>query len=111
MMRDTISILDGNTFIVSDKRGDIEGSPTDTQGLFRMDTRFLSRWVLSVNGIRPSVLSVDDLNYFTARFFLVPSTGTVYVDATLSVIRKRAVGLGFHEDIMVMNHGRDIVDV
>jgi glycogen debranching enzyme len=111
MMLDTVSILDGDTFIVSDKRGDIEGSPTATQGLFRMDTRFLSRWVLRVNGIRPSVLSVDDLNYFTARFFLVPSMGTVYVDATLSVIRKRSVGLGFHEDIMVMNHGRDAVDV
>ena len=45
-----------------------------------------------------TALSTDDLQYFEARFFLVPGTGTVYVDAKLSVIRQRAVGDGFHED-------------
>ena len=59
-----VSILDGNTFVVSDQRGDIEASPTDTSGLFSYDTRFLSRWVLTVNGERLNTLSIDDLNYF-----------------------------------------------
>ncbi len=86
-----VKILDGNTFVVSDERGDIEASLTDPTGLFSFDTRFLSRWVLTVNGERLNPLSVDDLQYFETRFFLVPGTGTVYIDAKLSVIRQRAV--------------------
>ena len=41
------------------------------------------------NGERLNALSTDDLQYFETRFFLVPGTGTVYVDAKLSVIRQR----------------------
>ena len=99
-----VKILDGNTFVVSDPRGDIEASLTDPTGLFSFDTRFLSTWVLTVNGERLNALSVDDLQYFEARFFLVPGTGTVYVDAKLSVIRRRAVGDGFHEELTILNH-------
>jgi len=99
-----VKILDGNTFVVSDDRGDIEASPTDPTGLFSFDTRFLSRWVLTVGGERLSSLSVDDLQYFESRFFLVPGTGTVYIDAKLSVIRQRAVAGGFHEELTILNH-------
>ena len=106
-----VKILDGNTFVVSDACGDIEASSTDPTGLFSFDTRFLSRWVLTVNGERLNSLSVDDLQYFEARFFLVPGTGTVYVDAKLSVIRQRAVGNGFHEGLTILNHADEPVDL
>ncbi len=99
-----VKILDGNTFVVSDERGDIEASLTDPTGLFSFDTRFLSKWVLTVNGQRLNSLSVDDLQYFETRFFLVPGTGTVYIDAKLSVIRQRAVSDGFHEELTILNH-------
>ena len=89
MSDELVKILDGNTFVVSDARGDIEASPTDPTGLFSFDTRFLSKWVLTVDGQRLNALSIDDLQYFETRFFLVPGTGTVYVDAKLSVIRQR----------------------
>ena len=78
MSNDLVQILDGNTFVVSDERGDIEASLTDPTGLFSFDTRYLSKWVLTVNGQRLNPLSVDDLQYFQTRFFLVPGTGTVY---------------------------------
>jgi glycogen debranching enzyme len=103
-MADLVSILDGNTFVVSDTRGDIEASSTDPTGLFSFDTRFLSKWVLTVDGERLNALSTDDLDYFEARFFLVPGTGTVYVDSKLSVIRKRAVAEGFNEELTILNH-------
>ena len=74
-MSDVVNILDGNTFVVSDAQGDIEASPTDPTGLFSFDTRFLSKWVLTINGERLNALSVDDLQYFETRFFLVPGTG------------------------------------
>ena len=70
-----VQILDGNTFVVSDANGDIEASLTDPTGLFSFDTRFLSTWVLTVNGERLNPLSVDDLQYFETRFFLVPGNG------------------------------------
>jgi glycogen debranching enzyme len=106
-----VKILDGNTFVVSDARGDIEASPTDPTGLFSFDTRFLSRWVLTVNGERMNPLSVDDLQYFETRFFLVPGTGTVYIDAKLSVIRRRSVANGFHEELTILNHAGEPVDL
>ena len=106
-----IRILDGNTFVVSDDSGDIEFSPTAPTGLFAFDTRFLSTWILTIDGQRLNALSTDDLQYFEARFFVVPGTGTTYIDAKLSVIRERAVGDGFHEELTILNHLADPVDL
>ena len=110
-MSSEVKILDGNTFVVSDEAGDIEASLTDPTGLFSFDTRFLSKWVLTINGQRLNPLSVDDLHYFETRFFLVPGTGTVYVDAKMSVIRQRAVGGGFREELTILNHDDKAVDL
>ena len=110
-MSDEVKILDGNTFVVSDNSGDIEASMTDATGLFSYDTRFLSKWILTLNGQRLNPLSVDDLQYFETRFFLVPGTGTVYIDAKLSVIRQRAVGGGFQEELTILNHDDKVVDL
>ncbi len=103
MASKTVSILEGNTFVVSDLAGNIDASPVDTHGLFAWDTRFLSRWVLTIDGQRPGVLSTDDLAYFSTQFFLVPGTGTVYVDADLSIMRKRSARDGFREDLLIRN--------
>ena len=111
MSNDLVQILDGNTFVVSDARGDIEASLTDPTGLFSFDTRFLSKWILTVDGERLNPLSVDDLQYFQSRFFLVPGTGTVYVDSKLSVIRTRSVGDGFHEELTILNHDEKPVNL
>ncbi len=68
-MSEMVSILDGNTFLVSDRRGDVEATPVDTVGLFLNDTRFLSRWVLSIDGKKGTVLSTDELAYYRVQFF------------------------------------------
>lgn len=47
-----VSVLDGATFVVSDRNGDIDPSPTFPTGLFALDTRFIARWELTVNGER-----------------------------------------------------------
>jgi len=54
-----VKILEGNTFVGSDERGDIEASRTDPTGLFSFDTRFLSTWVLTIDDERLTPLSVD----------------------------------------------------
>ena len=111
MATDTVSILDGNHFAVSDARGDMDATPIDNHGLFANDTRFLSRWVLTVNGARPNPLSRDDLAYFKVQFFLALTTGTVYVDSKLSVLRSRSIGEGLREEIRCLNHGKEPVDL
>ena len=107
----TVQILEGNTFVVSDETGDIEASPSDPTGLFSFDTRFLSTWVLTVNGERLNALSTDDIDYFETRFFLVPGLETMYVDASLSVIRERIVAEGFVEKLRILNHHDAPVDL
>jgi glycogen debranching enzyme len=106
-----VNVLNGTTFVVSDTGGDIDAAGPDPVGLFAIDTRFLSRWILSINGERLTALSTDDLRYFETRFFLVPGTGTLYVDAKLSVIRQRAVANGFREKITIFNHGAKPIDL
>jgi glycogen debranching enzyme len=111
MSLDTVSILDGSTFVVSDRRGDFDASPTETHGLFLEDTRFLSRWILTVGGIRPKTLSVDEQTYFKVQFFEAVTTGTIYVDSHLSVMRQRCVSTGFEETIEIENHGKEPVEL
>jgi len=104
MSMESVSILDGNTFVVTDRRGDIDASPSDAQGLFKDDTRFLSKWILHVDDRRPNVLSIEDLSYYETQHFLVPGTGTIYVDSPLSIIRRHRVHRGFSEHLTIMNH-------
>jgi len=111
MSTDLVQILEGNTFVVSDTRGDIEPSVSDPTGLFAFDTRFLSSWILTIDGKRLTALSTDDLQYFATRFFLVPGSTNVYDNAQMSIIRERAVGGGFQERLTVMNHEPTPVEI
>ena len=96
-----LTILEGSTFCVSDERGDIA---EPVMGLFAEDTRFLSRWVLTINGARPLVLSSDKVEYFSAAFFLRnPVVGDLGPDE-ISIARDRFVGDGMQEHIVVQNH-------
>src|SRR5215475_8719972 len=104
MNQTQISVLHGNTFVVSDQQGDIDASPVFPNGLFAWDTRYLSTWSLSIDGATLKALSVDDLHYFETKFFLVPDTGTIYADAKLSIIRRRTVADGFIEELTLLNH-------
>src|SRR5215831_18650539 len=53
MSDNSISILDGSTFLVSSPNGDIDARPDEPQDLFFQDTRHLSKWKLTVNGVTP----------------------------------------------------------
>ncbi|MBQ1035536.1 amylo-alpha-1,6-glucosidase [Micromonospora sp. C81] len=103
-MKELVSILDGNTFLVSDRRGDIEPSYDFPTGLFSFDTRFLSKWVLTLDGQRLHALSVDDTQSYRTKFFLAPGEPTHYLDAKASVIRSRAIVGSFAEELTVLNH-------
>src|SRR5215472_12544860 len=111
MSENTISILDGSTFLVSGPNGDIDAGPTQAQGLFYKDMRHLSKWKLTISGIALEVLSTDASEYYYAQHFCVPPTGTIYKNPTISVVRRRLVGDGFVEHLAVLNHGAEPEEV
>jgi glycogen debranching enzyme len=110
MNSDTVSVLEGNTFVVGRRNGDVDAGPGEPHGLFHRDTRHLSRWLLTIDGESLGSLSTDDTKSFSAHFFLVPGTGSEYTDATLSVIRRRVAGDGFFEELSVLNHGTEPIN-
>ena len=111
MSESLVRILDGATFAVSQGTGDIEPDPAEPTGLFSLDTRFISKWVLTINGQRLNALSYDANQYFESSFFLVPGPRTTYTDAHISVVRKRSVSGTLVEELTVLNHADHAVEV
>ncbi|MFC0033883.1 glycogen debranching N-terminal domain-containing protein [Micromonospora chaiyaphumensis] len=109
-MKELVGVLAGNVFALSDAHGDMEVEPYAPIGLFSFDTRFLSTWVLTVNGERLNALSRDELEYFETRFVLVPGTASHYVDADVSVLRHRSIDQSFNERLTVLNHSAEAAE-
>jgi glycogen debranching enzyme len=97
-----VQILKGSTFMLSDPKGDILGGSLG--GLFHEDTRFLSRFVLTVNGSRPSLLSSGAGDYDSAAFFLTNTDLDGIAGRSMSIQRFRFVGDGLTEVISVQSH-------
>src|SRR5206468_1852629 len=98
---DGISILDGRTFMFSDALGDVRSGSTG--GLVHEDTRFLSRWELSLGGAELLLLKSSTLDYNTASFFLANPDLPDLPANSVAVRRVRLVGGGALEHIAVFN--------
>ena len=106
---DAISILDGRTFMFSDALGDVRAGSTG--GLVHEDTRFLSRWELSLGGARLSLLKSSTLDYNTASFFLANTDLPDLPANSLAVRRVRLVGGGALEHLTVFNTAPESIPV
>jgi glycogen debranching enzyme len=96
----TLTILEGSTFCICDDRGDVGD---ETSGFYAHDTRFLSVLRLTIDGKRPLLLSSSKVEYFSAAFYLRnPLTDGLPPD-TLSIARRRFVGEGMQERIVIRN--------
>jgi glycogen debranching enzyme len=101
----SLTILEGSTFCVCDHRGDF-GWPTS--GFFAKDVRFLSLLELTLNGEAPLLLSSDQVEYFSAAFYLRnPRAGLV--PDVVSIARERFVGEGMQDRLRVENHAMERV--
>ncbi|GAA0608586.1 glycogen debranching N-terminal domain-containing protein [Sporichthya brevicatena] len=105
----TVTLLEGVTFCLAGTGGDIESGRE--HGLFYRDTRFLSRWVLEVDGAPVSPLGHHTLTPYSVSFVGRRPPAPHLADSTLVVTRRRHVGNGMVEEIGVRNHGREAAAV
>jgi glycogen debranching enzyme len=105
---DAIAILEGRTFMYSDARGDVPAGSVG--GLLHDDTRFVSRWELTVDAQPLSLLKSGVVDYYSAAFFLTNQDLPGIRANTLTVRRFRFVGDGLFEQIGVFNAGTEPVE-
>jgi len=103
MSERTQSVLDGSTFIVGDRLGDVRADEGREQGFFSDDTRFVSRWVLRVGEAPLELLGLDQSAHFAAQFFLTPRVGPDD-EVPWSIMRRRLVDHVWMEEVTVTNH-------
>ena len=89
-MAGDLTMLDGNTFFVSDPAGDVEPAP-DPNGFFHADMRHLSTWRLLINGEPLYVLTSRTVDYYSAAIFATLATAGVGENPPVSVRRDRFV--------------------
>ncbi len=107
-----ISVLDGSSFVVSDHHGDVQpDSRLPPHGFFSEDTRFVSKWRLTVQGEPTGILSNAHIDYFGAQFFLVSPSPGFRAAPPLGIIRQRLLGDVWMEDVVVVNHRDEYLPV
>jgi glycogen debranching enzyme len=99
----TLSVLDGSTFVLGDRLGDVRPGAGREHGFFSDDTRFISRWVLRLGDTPLELLSLNQSAHFDAQFFLTPAVGPE-AEAPCSIVRHRLVGDVWMERLIVTNH-------
>src|SRR3954471_8783654 len=98
---DSLAVLEGRSFMLSDSVGDV---PAETiGGLVHGDTRFLNKWVLTVNGSRLLVLRSRVVDHYSAAFFLTNGELPGLPANSLALRRLRFVGNGLHEQIRLQS--------
>jgi glycogen debranching enzyme len=102
-----ITINQGNTFMVTDLRGEI--GQYQEQGVFAQDTRFVSTYRLTINQSPWTLLSSSSLTYFSAGFeFVNPALTTEDGDLperTVGLSLVREVAQAIDERLTIVNYG------
>lgn len=97
------TLVEGAAFVVSGPGGDIHGD--GPEGLFVRDARILSRWCLRIDGQRPEPLAGFSEEPFVGVFVSRAPLRAGRVEPTVLVERRRYLGGGMREDIVLRNHG------
>ncbi len=106
---DAIAVLEGRTFMYSDSVGDVpKGS---IGGLVHADTRFLSRWTLTINGAPFLVLRGGAVDYYSAEFFLTNPRLEGLEANNVGLRRLRFVGNGLHERLELESYRDEPVKI
>src|SRR5579884_1912644 len=101
-----ITISQGRTFMVTDQRGEI--NLQSDQGIYAIDTRFISSYHLYINREPWELVNSGQLSFYASRIYLTNpacSTQIAEIDAhTIGLMVERTVGNGIHEDFYITNY-------
>jgi glycogen debranching enzyme len=108
----------GDTFVVLDSRGDIAAAAGGSAGLFHLDTRYLSRLEVLVNGMHPLLLG-SNLRDDNSAFFVDLSNPDLVADQrlllekdTVHILRTIFLWRGTaYQRLAVRNYGEGAVDL
>ncbi|MBS3909058.1 MAG: amylo-alpha-1,6-glucosidase [Actinobacteria bacterium] len=104
-----VTISEGMSFLISDELGNIVADSED--GLYHEDYRFLNYYDLSINGHKPLVMTGRQVDYYSAVHYLqLPKLDHIEPN-TVSIARKRFIGDGLHEEIVIVNYGMEPVSL
>src|SRR6185503_10771737 len=111
-IRDVQVIKHGRLFFLSDRLGDVAEENRSALGLYFRDTRFLSRFELTVNDTRPILLySSTERNYWQIVELSYPVTAVdplgFETQENIAVSRSRLVSNSLLEQLEVVNYGRE----
>jgi glycogen debranching enzyme len=101
-----ITISQGRTFMVTDPRGEIHQQ--SEEGVYAIDTRFISGYQLFINGQPWTLVTSSSLSFYAARIYLTNpvvelDTGPIPAN-TICLEVERQIGEGIHEDFIVTNY-------
>jgi glycogen debranching enzyme len=99
----TITLLEGPCFCLSANSGDI--APGGAHGVYLHDTRLLSELRLLIDGTGVELLDVVQPSPAVATFVGRRRPADGAVESTMLVERRRRVGTGMREDVVVRNVG------
>jgi glycogen debranching enzyme len=109
MLENTVNVIEGSTFLISDSHGDAraEIDSRKTDGLFYRDMRHLSTFALAVKGPSLEFLSTDSTRFYGAAFFFALTTEPtqrVNRHPAASLIRRRSLLRVLREEVTLHNH-------
>jgi glycogen debranching enzyme len=100
-----VTLVEGSAFVISSTGGEI--SPEAPEGLFFRDTRFLSRLAMRVNGEPVEALASAVPDPYSATFVSRARPRPGLADSPVMIERRRYVGRGMREDVLVRNFGAE----
>lgn len=102
----TTTISQGLTFMVTEPTGEIV--PDSNEGVYAIDTRFVSFYRLYINRVPLVLINSSQLSFYASRFHLTnPAINTEggALDAhTLGLTLNRIVSEGIHEEFQIKNY-------
>ncbi|MGZ8481061.1 MAG: amylo-alpha-1,6-glucosidase [Candidatus Limnocylindria bacterium] len=104
-----VTVVEQTNFAVSDDGGDMV--PGSYHGFFAADTRFLSRFVLRLDGSRLERLSSAVNQHQRATFYLTNPRVAGLRAASIAVFRGRRIGRGLEERIRLISYRAEPVQL
>ncbi len=105
----TVSLVEHTNFAVSDRAGDMR--PGTYHGFFVADTRFLSRFVLRLNGETLDPLKSGGSGHASGTFFLANPNLPTLPAATIGAFRDRRLDTELVERIRLISYAREPIEV